>query len=91
MFDLGTIISPWNDLAKKAKWVILVVLVFILSGVAVKMYLSSRLKQAQAHQEQAEKLKLIADLATRDELRYVHRPANLEDVFLRLTGRDLRD
>ena len=34
---------------------------------------------------------LIADLATRDELRYVHRPANLEDVFLRLTGRDLRD
>ena len=34
---------------------------------------------------------LIADLATRPELRYVHRPANLEDVFLRLTGRDLRD
>ena len=34
---------------------------------------------------------LIADLATRNELRYVHRPANLEDVFLRLTGRDLRD
>jgi lipooligosaccharide transport system ATP-binding protein len=34
---------------------------------------------------------LIADLATRGELRYVHRPANLEDVFLRLTGRDLRD
>ncbi len=24
-------------------------------------------------------------------LRYLHRPANLEDVFLRLTGRDLRD
>ena len=34
---------------------------------------------------------LIANLATRGELRYVHRPANLEDVFLRLTGRDLRD
>lgn len=34
---------------------------------------------------------LIADLATRSDLRYVHRPANLEDVFLRLTGRDLRD
>ncbi len=34
---------------------------------------------------------LIADLAARNELRYVHRPANLEDVFLRLTGRDLRD
>ncbi|NBR28713.1 MAG: ATP-binding cassette domain-containing protein, partial [Betaproteobacteria bacterium] len=27
---------------------------------------------------------LIADLAARNELRYVHRPANLEDVFLRL-------
>ena len=24
-------------------------------------------------------------------LRYLHRPANLEDVFLKLTGRDLRD
>ena len=23
--------------------------------------------------------------------RYLHRPANLEDVFLKLTGRDLRD
>jgi lipooligosaccharide transport system ATP-binding protein len=34
---------------------------------------------------------LIADLATRPALRYVHRPASLEDVFLRLTGRDLRD
>jgi lipooligosaccharide transport system ATP-binding protein len=34
---------------------------------------------------------LIADLAARPDLRYVHRPANLEDVFLRLTGRDLRD
>ena len=34
---------------------------------------------------------LITHLAARGELRYVHRPANLEDVFLRLTGRDLRD
>jgi lipooligosaccharide transport system ATP-binding protein len=24
-------------------------------------------------------------------LRYLHRPSNLEDVFLKLTGRDLRD
>jgi lipooligosaccharide transport system ATP-binding protein len=24
-------------------------------------------------------------------LRYIHRPSNLEDVFLKLTGRDLRD
>jgi lipooligosaccharide transport system ATP-binding protein len=34
---------------------------------------------------------LLADLHARPELRYLHRPANLEDVFLRLTGRDLRD
>ena len=34
---------------------------------------------------------LLANLATQTELRSLHRPANLEDVFLRLTGRDLRD
>jgi lipooligosaccharide transport system ATP-binding protein len=34
---------------------------------------------------------LLADLERRPGLRYTHRPANLEDVFLRLTGRDLRD
>jgi lipooligosaccharide transport system ATP-binding protein len=34
---------------------------------------------------------LIAALAGSPELRYVHRPANLEDVFLKLTGRELRD
>ena len=34
---------------------------------------------------------LMRDLERRPELRYLHRPANLEDVFLRLTGRDLRD
>jgi lipooligosaccharide transport system ATP-binding protein len=34
---------------------------------------------------------LLHDLELRPELRYLHRPANLEDVFLRLTGRDLRD
>ena len=34
---------------------------------------------------------LMHDLEQRPELRYLHRPANLEDVFLRLTGRDLRD
>jgi lipooligosaccharide transport system ATP-binding protein len=33
----------------------------------------------------------IADLERRAGLRYLHRPANLEDVFLKLTGRDLRD
>jgi lipooligosaccharide transport system ATP-binding protein len=30
-------------------------------------------------------------LAGQEGLRYLHRPANLEDVFLKLTGRELRD
>ncbi|WJF91403.1 nodulation factor ABC transporter ATP-binding protein NodI [Paraburkholderia bonniea] len=30
-------------------------------------------------------------LAQRTDLRYLHRPANLEDVFLRLTGREMQD
>ncbi len=34
---------------------------------------------------------LLASLSHRQELRYLHRPANLEDVFLKLTGRELRD
>ncbi|HSC15658.1 MAG TPA: ATP-binding cassette domain-containing protein [Gammaproteobacteria bacterium] len=34
---------------------------------------------------------LIAELESRPELRYLHRHANLEDVFLKLTGRELRD
>ena len=34
---------------------------------------------------------LLAELERQPALRYLHRRANLEDVFLRLTGRDLRD
>ncbi|HJY75771.1 MAG TPA: ATP-binding cassette domain-containing protein [Burkholderiales bacterium] len=34
---------------------------------------------------------LLKSLEGRDELGYLHRPASLEDVFLKLTGRDLRD
>ena len=34
---------------------------------------------------------LVHDLDRRDGVRYLHRPANLEDVFLKLTGRELRD
>jgi len=34
---------------------------------------------------------LVHDLVRRPELRYLHRHANLEDVFLKLTGRELRD
>jgi len=34
---------------------------------------------------------LLRTLAGHSELVYLHRPASLEDVFLKLTGRDLRD
>ncbi len=34
---------------------------------------------------------VITDLRRQRELLYLHRPASLEDVFLKLTGRDLRD
>ena len=34
---------------------------------------------------------LLKNLQTQTVLRYLHRPANLEDVFLKLTGRELRD
>jgi lipooligosaccharide transport system ATP-binding protein len=34
---------------------------------------------------------LLADLARQTSVRYLHRPANLEDLFIKLTGRELRD
>jgi len=34
---------------------------------------------------------LLHELQQHPELRYVHRPANLEDVFLKLTGREMRE
>ncbi len=34
---------------------------------------------------------LLADLAQAPGVRYLHRPANLEDLFIKLTGRELRD
>jgi lipooligosaccharide transport system ATP-binding protein len=34
---------------------------------------------------------IVATLQSRDDLRYLHRPANLEDLFLRLTGRAMRE
>ncbi|MEQ1772467.1 MAG: ATP-binding cassette domain-containing protein [Burkholderiales bacterium] len=34
---------------------------------------------------------LVANLADHGNVRYLHRRANLEDVFLKLTGRELRD
>ena len=34
---------------------------------------------------------LLAHLLSHPELRYMHRPANLEDVFIKLTGREMRE
>jgi lipooligosaccharide transport system ATP-binding protein len=34
---------------------------------------------------------LVNTLDRQSDVRYLHRPANLEDVFLKLTGRELRD
>jgi lipooligosaccharide transport system ATP-binding protein len=34
---------------------------------------------------------LLEHLQAHSELRYLHRPANLEDVFIKLTGREMRD
>ncbi len=34
---------------------------------------------------------LLGDLAHAPGVRYLHRPANLEDLFIKLTGRELRD
>jgi len=34
---------------------------------------------------------LLAALADRPGLRTLHRPANLEDLFLKLTGRQIRE
>jgi len=34
---------------------------------------------------------LVQNLEQQEDLRYLHRHANLEDVFLKLTGRELRD
>lgn len=39
------------------------------------------------HQEEA----TLTTLCRREDLRFLHRRANLEDVFLKLTGRDLRE
>jgi lipooligosaccharide transport system ATP-binding protein len=38
-----------------------------------------------------EPARLLQSLERAPSLRYLHRPANLEDVFLKLTGREMRD
>ena len=39
----------------------------------------------------ADETALLESLRARPQLVYLHRPANLEDLFLKLTGRDMRD
>jgi len=39
----------------------------------------------------ADPARLLQSLESMASLRYLHRPANLEDVFLKLTGREMRD
>ena len=34
---------------------------------------------------------LLSELAKQNSVRYLHRPANLEDLFIKLTGRELRE
>ena len=55
---------------------------------------AERRRVVSASDETPQHLKLemrIAALEGQPSLRYMHRRANLEDVFLKLTGRDLRD
>ena len=36
-------------------------------------------------------IRLLHALQGNSGVRYLHRPANLEDLFIKLTGRELRD
>jgi lipooligosaccharide transport system ATP-binding protein len=55
--------------------------------------LASRVEQAgeTAFCYAADARPLLAALADAHGVRYLHRPANLEDLFIKLTGRELRD
>jgi lipooligosaccharide transport system ATP-binding protein len=55
--------------------------------------LSSRLEMAgeTAFCYASDPQPLLGELARASGLRYLHRPANLEDLFIKLTGRELRD
>lgn len=68
-------------------------------GPNVEMWLA-RAKELAARVERAgetvfcyaeDPAKVLAALKEESELIYLHRPANLEDLFLKMTGRDLRD
>lgn len=55
--------------------------------IAQRLELAGETAFCYAHDPQP----LLDDLSRRPGLRYLHRPANLEDLFIKLTGRDLRD
>ena len=57
------------------------------AGYAARFEVSG--ETAYCYVSQAEPL--LAHLTRQVGLRYLHRPANLEDVFLKLTGRELRE
>jgi lipooligosaccharide transport system ATP-binding protein len=72
--------------------------VFEVYGTGVESWLT-RLGEAAAHRvERAgetvfcyaqDERPLLESLSRAKQLRFVHRPANLEDVFIKLTGREL--
>ena len=70
--------SSLGSLAPRVKWCILVVLV-VISGVSVKLYVSSRLKQASALMEQANECRAFAEVATRDAEKYKSQANRLQD------------
>jgi lipooligosaccharide transport system ATP-binding protein len=55
--------------------------------IAKRLELAGETAFCYAHDAQP----LLDDLSHRAGVRYLHRPANLEDLFIKLTGRDLRD
>jgi lipooligosaccharide transport system ATP-binding protein len=57
------------------------------SGLAARSERAGETRYYYAHDERP----LLASLSVAPDLTYMHRPANLEDVFLKLTGRELRD
>jgi lipooligosaccharide transport system ATP-binding protein len=77
-----------------------------LESDVVEVYGEGALASAGAHAGLAERVEvsgetaffylrdpapLLDALATQHKVRYLHRPANLEDLFLKLTGRQIRD
>ncbi len=77
-----------------------------LESDVVEVYGVGALASAQAHARLAERVEisgetaffylrdpapLLAALTAQHAVRFLHRPANLEDLFLKLTGRQIRD